>query len=153
VCLVVLDGSAPLTAADQALIGAVPGAMIIAVNKADRPAAWSLDVLGERAGGAVRVSAHAGTGLDPLRAALAGVLVGDRRLLDDLRVTNVRHARLLEDARSSLGRAEGLAGAAGHEEVLLAEVHAALRALQEITGRRAPDAVIREIFALFCIGK
>lgn len=153
VCLVVLDGALPLTAADLELIDAASAPTTIAVNKADLSAAWPIDLLGERSRHALRVSALTGEGLDALRGSLAGAMVGDQRLLDDVRVTNVRHARLLEEARTYVGRAESLTAAAGHEEMVLAELHAALGALQEITGRRAPGAILREIFARFCIGK
>ena len=39
------------------------------------------------------------------------------------------------------------------EELLLMDLQEARHALEEITGRRAPDAVIERVFASFCIGK
>jgi tRNA modification GTPase len=153
VSLLVLDGSVPLSPGDRELLSAVSGPSAIAVNKSDLPQSWTLESLGEGSPPAVRVSALSGAGLEDLRSALASVLVGDRRLLDDVRVTNVRHARLLEEVSGYLERARSMVSRPGREEMVLAEVHAALGALQEITGRRAPDAVLREIFSRFCIGK
>jgi tRNA U34 5-carboxymethylaminomethyl modifying GTPase MnmE/TrmE len=39
------------------------------------------------------------------------------------------------------------------EEFLAADLVRAERALDELTGTRAPDDVLAEIFARFCIGK
>jgi tRNA modification GTPase len=71
-------------------------------------------------------------------------------------VTNERHrvllARALEHVRHA---ADGLA-ASGHqlpEEFVVADIRAALQALEEVTGRRSADALLDEIFAGFCIGK
>lgn len=153
VSLLVLDGSAPLGGADLALLSALGGPAVVAVNKCDLGDAWPLSALERRSDLAVRVSASTGAGLDGLRHALARALVGDETWLDDVRVTNVRHASLLERSGAALGRAARLAGTAGGEELVLAELREALAPLQEITGQRCSDAVLREIFARFCVGK
>jgi tRNA modification GTPase len=71
-------------------------------------------------------------------------------------VTNVRHVLLLEQARASLVRgrlAVVEAGGALPEEFLLADVQEGLERLQEVTGRRTSDDLLRHIFERFCIGK
>lgn len=153
VSLLVLDGSRPLAPADWELVAAMTGAHVVAVNKSDLPEAWPLSALGDRQPRALRVSAATGDGLGALRDALARALVDDEHQLADVRVTNVRHARLLGQARDLVDRATGQAAAAASEELVLADVHEALSNLQQVTGRRAPDAVLREIFSRFCIGK
>ena len=65
----------------------------------------------------------------------------------------VRHAALLSDAHAALGRARDGARRAIPEEFLLADIHEARALLEEVTGRRAPDAVVHAIFDRFCIGK
>ena len=104
VVVVVVDGSAPLSAADRALLAVRGSARVVAVNKADQGAAWDLSLLKDARSDAVRVSALTGDGLDELRSRLVSVLVGDERALDDVRVTNVRHATLLERAQASWRR-------------------------------------------------
>ena len=151
--VVVVDGSVPLGAADRALIDARSSGRVVAVNKSDLPARWELGALGAAAADAVRVSAQTGAGLDDLRRLLVRALVGDERALDDVRVTNVRHARLLEAAQGALRAAEEVAAAPGQEELVVADVRDAIGALQEITGKRAGGAVLQEIFSRFCIGK
>jgi len=111
---------------------------------------------------AIEISAQTGAGLENLVAAIANVLttagggnpflgVPDKR--DQLAVTNVRHADLLERARAAVLRAtEALAGEVSEEFPLL-DLQEAGQALQEITGRRTSDDLLHHIFAKFCIGK
>ena len=71
-------------------------------------------------------------------------------------VTNERHRVLLARALDHVRHAaEGMA-TSGHqlpEEFVVADIRAALLALEEVTGRRTADALLDEIFAGFCIGK
>jgi tRNA modification GTPase len=68
----------------------------------------------------------------------------------------VRHAALLGQARESLARArEALAapGGAVAEEFVLTDLQDARAALEEVTGKRTSEDVLRHIFSRFCIGK
>lgn len=151
--IVVVDGSVHLSAGDRALLDSRTAGRVVAVSKSDQPAAWELSALKDAWPDAVRVSAATGEGLEALRSRLVALLVGDELALDDVRVTNVRHAKLLERAQASLAAAEDVAADEGAEEMVAADVREALGALQEITGKRTPDAVLTEIFSHFCIGK
>ena len=67
-------------------------------------------------------------------------------------------AAVLADApaREALVRARAAAVASGGslpEEFVLADLQEARAALEEITGRRAPEDLLEHIFARFCIGK
>ena len=77
-------------------------------------------------------------------------------LRDRPAITNVRHIALVERAHEALARARG-GRAAGRrsmsEEFVLADLQDARAALEEITGRRAPENLLEHIFARFCIGK
>jgi tRNA modification GTPase len=71
-------------------------------------------------------------------------------------VTNLRHAKLLEEAQASLGRAIQNLQAAGEqasEELVIADIAEARRAFEEVTGRRTSEDLLRHIFERFCIGK
>ena len=121
---------------------------MIVANKADLPHAWSrLD--------AVEVSATTGDGLEALRQRIALALDVDL-LADRPEITNVRHVALVERADKALARARDAALADGHsmpEEFVLADLQDARAALEEITGRRAPEDLLAHIFTRFCIGK
>jgi len=103
----------------------------------------------------VRVSATTGTGLNALRNAIASTLdVEPRR--DQPQITNVRHATLVARAHEALARAKCavmIEGGAMPEEFVLVDLQEARCALEEITGRRAPDELLAHIFSRFCIGK
>jgi len=104
----------------------------------------------------VLLSLKTGEGLDDLRAAMRNALDVGEPLRDAPMVTNVRHEALLRDARESIARAIGnlrQAGESASEELVLADLSIARRALEEVTGRRTTEDVLRRIFERFCIGK
>jgi tRNA modification GTPase len=65
----------------------------------------------------------------------------------------VRHVALLERARESLSRAQDRAAMGAPEEIVLVDLSDARGALEEITGARTSEDVLKHIFATFCVGK
>jgi tRNA modification GTPase len=96
VVVLVLDGSAPPTAEDRALLAEFGGdpRCVRVLNKADLPAAWIEP-------DAVRVSAAAGTGLDDLRFAVLERLGLADLTPDTAVVFSPRQQRLLDAARAA----------------------------------------------------
>ena len=153
--VVVVDRSAPLERDDWAILeetGAVE--RVVAVNKVDEPASWTPTslVLGREAV-VVEVSARTGEGMERLRAALRDVLTGGESLRDTAGVANSRHIGLLERVGEALGVAEKAAARGAAEEFVLADLQLAREGLDELSGKRTPDDVLRHIFERFCIGK
>jgi tRNA modification GTPase len=152
VIVLVLDRSTALTAEDHRLIeDTASRPRVIAANKVDLPRAeWNgfSDSLPM-----VAVSARTGEGLDALRTALASTLVTREPARDAPAVTNMRHADLVGRAKVSLEQARDAVVAGTPEEFVLADINEARIRLEEITGRRTPDDVLRAIFERFCIGK
>ena len=150
--IVVLDQSRELTDDDRALLAATAerGRVVVA-NKVDLPCAWSADPEWDTQ----TVSAKTGAGLPHLVDTLTSRLGGEPERRDHLLVTNVRHAVLLERAQAAMARAlEALSqDASTSEEFVLADLQDAAALLQEITGRRTTDELLRHIFERFCIGK
>jgi tRNA modification GTPase len=155
--LVVLDGSCPLEDADRDLLreaGETP--RIVVINKSDVPPAWRASPL---AVPSETVSSKTGDGLDRLRAAIRASLEGAPATTpprDTAAVTNVRHAVLIERARRALRHAlqavESPDGPVA-EEFVLTDLHDARVALEEVTGKRSSEDLLRHIFSRFCIGK
>jgi tRNA modification GTPase len=154
VVLVVLDGSCPLDEADRAVLRETcQRRRIVVANKRD---------VADRADRAecaespfLPVSAKSGTGVEALRAALAGAL--DAELLSERpSITNLRHVSLVERADEALRRAcDAIVerGTSVAEELVLADLQIARDAFEEISGRRTPDDLLAHIFSRFCIGK
>lgn len=154
VVLVVLDGSAPLTAEDRALVARVVDApRVVVVAKSDLPRSWPTSELAEHARDTVELSSVTGAGLPRLRERMVAALTGRDELRDPPAITNVRHLALVDAAREALVGAEEGLGAGATEELVLADLTRARRALEEITGRRTTDDLLDRIFARFCLGK
>jgi tRNA modification GTPase len=151
VVLLVLDRSEPLTEDDRtALESTAAMPRVIAANKSDLPPSWDLSSIDADG---VAVSAITGAGLGELRSRLMTTLTGRETLRDTPAVTNVRHADLLERAKSALERAAVAAAAGTPEEFVLTDVNEARACFEEVTGARTADDVLHAIFDRFCIGK
>jgi len=157
--LVLLDGSADLTADDRKLLAKMISKPMIAVlNKSDLPQRLDekslLGLLPEGTPPAIRISAKYGDGLDRLTTALRGlVLATPAEELPEAMIAHLHQKTAMEKASAGLARArEGLLAALPHEFVAL-EVREALNALGEITGKTTSEEVLDRIFANFCIGK
>jgi tRNA modification GTPase len=151
--LLVLDLSAPLTHEDRRLIEEASGPRVIVGSKADLTRKWTAESLNLPAEDIVAVSALTGAGLDLLRERVAGVLCELDDLRDTPRISNIRHLALLDESLAALRRAEQALAEGATEELVLVDLGAARRALEEITGRRSPDDLLAHIFSRFCVGK
>ena len=91
--------------------------------------------------------------MDTLRRRLVSELTSRDEWRDPPAVSNVRHLGHLMDALNVVERTQTALQRGATEELLLAELVDARRSLEEITGRRAPEDLLRHIFGKFCIGK
>ena len=151
--VVVLDQSEALRDDDWHMLAATGGRPRLLVrNKTDLGSAWAEDSLSEPS---VAVSATTGAGMDSLREMIVRALTDREELRDPPAISNQRHIALLEDALRHLERAAEAAagGAAMPEEFLLTDLQQARASLEEITGRRTSEDLLRHIFERFCIGK
>jgi tRNA modification GTPase len=172
----VLDAATPWTPEDARVAERVAGSngaaaglvvpVVVALNKCDLPEAIAPAHVPT---GALRVSAHAGTGLAALRARLAEALGGGSAnghgagngapgATAEALVTNTRHIAALQRARTALVEAAAAAGAdAGTRalpgEIVAGEIRVALEALGEVTGEAVAPDLLERIFARFCVGK
>ena len=152
--LVVLDRSRPLTDADRSLVEETAARpRVVIFNKADLDA--RVQVADLPAVDTITISVRTSDGIDALLDRVARELGQRRDTRDAPLVSNVRHITLLEQARASLVRARRAVGASESvsEEFLLADLQDVDAALQEVTGRRTTDDLLRHIFERFCIGK
>jgi tRNA modification GTPase len=98
------------------------------------------------------VSALTGAGIEPLRAELQRRLIG-AAIREDPLVTNIRHARALEQTATALAEAADAARQGLSEELVLEDLRRARQHLGSITGELGQDALYDRIFSTFCIGK
>ena len=158
--VVVLDGSCPLEKKDYRILEDTKDMRrLVIVSKRDLPSAWSVDsesgvAEGDRIFEACLLSDNQTT-LNGIRHRLISVLEnnGDKASRDIPAVTNLRHITLLQRTQMALARASSSANSGATEELVISDLQEARSALEEISGKRAPDAVLERIFERFCIGK
>ena len=146
--LAMLDGSAPMSGEDAALLAETDGqARLVIVNKADLPMCAGMPGIPAD----LTISVETGEGVDALLARLEA-FARDARAGDAL-LTQSRHIEAALRAAGSLAdMAESLV--AGYPVDLAAiDALAALRSLSEITGESAEESVIDAVFREFCVGK
>jgi tRNA modification GTPase len=157
IILLVLDASRPLDHADDSVAGLLKNKnIIIVINKTDLPPAWAPEKLTsfQPAARTVSVSSLNHTGFDQLKKAISH-LVGNHRSISpsDILIANARHRSALEKTREALGHALSGLLCDRSPELVAIDMHAALDALGEITGRTAAEDILDVIFSRFCIGK
>jgi tRNA modification GTPase len=151
--LAVIDGSQPLTEADRDLVAGAPQPFIVIASKADLPRAWDDSELPASAGDPISVSAHSETGIGALKRRISASLTDREELRDPPAISNLRHLALVDTARQELARAEEALESGATEELVLADLGRARMALEEITGHRSDEDLLRHIFTRFCVGK
>jgi tRNA modification GTPase len=149
--LVVEDGSRPMAESEvESILKTTDNKRVIVTSKSDLGPLWQRP-------DAVLVSATEKTGLDALRRRIVEALgLEVKPLADPPEITNVRHIALVERAHDALVRTRDAAvegDGSMPEEFVLADLQDARAALEEITGRRAPEDVLAHIFERFCVGK
>lgn len=148
----VIDVTHPLPALPPAARGALkPENTIVVLNKCDLAPPHTDAPTGLRA---VRVSALAGTGLDDLRAAIAGLADAFQTTVgDDVIAINARHAHALAEARQCVQRARDKLADGSPSELVASDLRCAANAFGEISGRIDHEKVLDRLFSTFCIGK
>lgn len=99
----------------------------------------------------IATSSHTGAGLDALRRVIAGRLA--ELSSGAVASTAARCGESLDRAAAALTHATELAGRQAGEELVAAEVRAALEGLGEVAGAVYTDDVLDRVFSRFCIGK
>ena len=151
--IIVIDGSRPIDADDRELLDARGEDGIVVINKIDLPRKWKAPKSGIAAERAVEVSALTLDGTEALRDRLASLLTERDDWRDPPPVTNIRHLKLIDEARELTSDAERAIAEGATEELVLTDLTRARQTLEEITGRRTTDDVLARIFQRFCLGK
>ena len=152
--LLVLDGSAPLTAEDEDAIKASADAphRIVLINKSDLPQAPDTDALRCRFGAVYPVSAVTGAGLDALDRAVEELYPHDGAEQGQL-LTNARQYEAVTRAAEALDSACAALEDGLTPDAVLTDAESALSALGELCGKSVRDDLIDTIFSRFCVGK
>ena len=148
--LAVCDGSAPLEEEDHALFAACdPARTILIRNKCDLGIAW--DSPGQFI--CVDMSALLGQGADALAAAAEALMGTGDFSPNEAILANRRQCDCARAALSALEEAARAQADGFPLDAVAVCVEDAVQALYALTGERAADAVVDEVFSRFCVGK
>lgn len=152
--LLVVDGSAPLSAEDRAVMEQVETCrrVICVLNKSDLPPAADAEELRVRFPRFCPVSALTGEGVSALGAAVAALFPHGAEEPGEL-LTNARQAEAAGRAREAVRSARAALAAGVTPDAVFSDVETALAALGELTGRSVSEDVTDRIFRRFCVGK
>ncbi|MBR5093970.1 MAG: tRNA uridine-5-carboxymethylaminomethyl(34) synthesis GTPase MnmE [Oscillospiraceae bacterium] len=149
--IAVVDGSAPLTDEDRAILRAAaeaPRALVVRskrdLDQRDLPLETPLPV--------VPVSAVTGEGLDALEAQIQALFPLPEAPAGEI-LTNARQRDAVARAVEALDAALSALDLGMAPDAVLTEVEAAMAALGELTGRSVREDVAEQIFRRFCVGK
>jgi tRNA modification GTPase len=101
----------------------------------------------------IATSAVTNFGLDELRAAILQAVHAEGALAASGALNNLRQHEAVREARAALDRAEAANADGLPHELILIELHAALGALDSLTGMTTAEDILGRIFSTFCIGK
>lgn len=153
--LVVLDGSAPLSGEDRAVIAAMKEKKgLVVINKNDLSQKLDAHELAEQAPGLAvfSVSAKNGAGLEELKQALRKLLLGAYSEMPVV-INNLRHKAALERTQENLAAAVEALHNGLPPEIVAVDLQGAKNGLEDVVGSVTSDDILERIFANFCIGK
>jgi len=150
--LAVLDASEGVTAEDEALLAQCdPDRTIVVWNKVDL-----VDSPRRYAQGnwrAVHTSAVTGDGLDDLARAAEGICQTAGFVPGEAMLATQRQAQCAVEAQAALREALCALAQGFAPDAVSVCLEDAVQALFSLTGERAGDAVVEEVFRAFCVGK
>ena len=129
---------------------------IVVLNKMDLGVGKSAGQMvenGETLHAAIETSALTGEGITELRDAILTLIRGEGKEVETGLMTNLRQQQAVLETLQALHAAEQAIDANVPHEMLLIDLHTALRSLDALTGATTADDILNLIFSTFCIGK
>ncbi len=152
--LAVFDGSQPLTAEDFSLFDLCKTKKAIAVvNKTDLGMSVDAKILNTVFNKIVYISAKESTGVADLEKAVEEVLGTADFDPSSATLMNERQFSCCTEALESLTEAKTALDSGLTRDAVQVSMDAAIEALDVLTGERATESVVNEIFSRFCVGK
>ena len=152
--LAVFDASRPFSEDDRRLMQLCKGKNAIGIiNKTDLVKNYLTDELEENFCKLVFISAKTGEGKDELENAVVSVLGTENFDTSSAALINERQLECCKNALKDLKEAkEALASGLTMDAVTVC-LDSAVESLLVLTGEKATESVVNEIFAQFCVGK
>lgn len=154
IILAVFDGSRELSDEDRRLMSLLPGKNAAAViNKSDLPQRLDIAAVTECLGEPVIISAKQDNAAEIISAAVSERLNLSRLDPDAGFIANERQRDCVIRAADAVEQALSAAELGVTPDAVGVMLEQALDAVYELSGKRASDEVIDEVFKRFCVGK
>ena len=152
--LAVFDASQALNEDDKALLDSLQGAPAIAVvNKTDLESKIDIRYIEDKIKQVVFLVASQGAGLDGLQKALEEVAgTGELDPSQGILATE-RQQQAAKEALSCVEEGLDALNMGMTLDAVTVSIEGAIQALLELTGERASEAVVDQVFHRFCVGK
>lgn len=152
--LAVFDGSESLDQSDKEILDLCKDRDVIGiVNKSDLPSKADIDYLKATLSKVVFISAKEGEGEEELTKAIEEALGTDKIDTSQAMITTERQRVCTEKALSCLEEALDALNIGMTMDAINVCIESAVEALLELTGKKAREAVVDEVFSQFCVGK
>ena len=152
--LAVFDSSQALNEEDRLLIESVQDTPAVAVvNKSDLENVIDLEYIKNHFKQIVYISALSGDGLEALEQAVASLLKTNELDPSSGILFTERQRDAARRARDCVQEALDAQRSGVTLDAVTVSVEGAVSALLELTGERATEAVVDQVFAQFCVGK
>ncbi len=152
--LVLFDNSLPLSDEDHAIIERVRDKSAIAIiNKSDLESKLDIEYLKEQFASVITISAQDENSFDVVSKAVSEVLkLGD---IDPSlgMLSNERQYWCVSEAYRAIREAQSIIADGITLDAATVVLEEALQALLELTGERATEEVVDQVFSQFCVGK
>ena len=152
--LAVFDMGAEITAEDRELAEKCRGKNAVAIlNKSDLEQRFDLSAISDNFSEIVTISAGQGEGLDRLKTAIENIYKLANINSDMGILANERQRGCAVKAKASFEEALGALRAGATYDAVNILIDDGENYLLELTGERASEAVVNEVFSRFCVGK
>ena len=152
--LAVFDVSRGLDESDEEILELCKGREVIGIiNKTDLPHMADIEKIKDALGEIIFISALSGDGEKELSAAIERALGTDRIDTSQAMLTTERQRQSAKKALESIKEAIDAVNMGMTMDAVNVCIDSAIEDLLELTGKKAREAVVDEVFSRFCVGK
>ena len=152
--LAVFDVSRGLNESDEEILELCKNREVIAIiNKTDLPQKADIEKIKSTLGEVIFISALKGDGEAELSEAIERALGTDKIDTSQAMLTTERQRRSAEKALASIKEALDAIAMGMTMDAINVCIDSAIEDLLELTGKKAREAVVDEVFSRFCVGK
>ena len=152
--IAVFDGSCPLCEDDYKILDKLKNKPCIAViNKSDKQIVSDEQTINKYIQNTVMISAKNNDGIEKLQSAVENIFEASEINFDNGTVSNERQKKCVDMSLYQINEAISALESGVMLDAVTVLIDEALQYLLELTGEKASEAVVNEVFSRFCVGK